>query len=95
MGERPLWRSAMRNLRLPIIPLEGALLARKVPPQQLALGTYNGSRVTARTLRRQPSARGVSHRGGGSRAPYSHSFAAWFGQFKRRCAWRSEWETID
>jgi len=42
------------------------------------------------------SARGVAHRRGGYRDPESQAFTeSWFGQFKKRCAWRAEWKTIE
>lgn len=76
--------------------VEGALLARAVTPGRLVLGTDNGSQFTARDFRRHLSARGVTHRRGGYRDPESQAFIeSWFGQFKKRCAWRAEWETID
>jgi putative transposase len=60
------------------------------------LGTDSGSQFTSRDLRKHLSARGVSHRRGGYRDPESQAFIeSWFGQFKKRCAWRSEWETIE
>jgi putative transposase len=38
----------------------------------------------------------VKHRRGGYRDPESQAFIeSWFGQFKKRCAWRAEWESID
>lgn len=76
--------------------VEGALLARNVPPRRLVLGTDNGSQFTARDFRKHLSVRGVTHRRGGYREPESQAFIeSWFGQFKKRCAWRSEWETIE
>ena len=56
----------------------------------------NGTRFTSSGFRKHLSARGVTHRRGGYRDPESQSFiGSWFGQFKKRCAWRSEWESID
>ena len=76
--------------------VEGAVLARGVAPGQLTLGTDNGSQFTSRDFRRHLSARGITHRRGGYRDPESQAFIeSWFGQFKKRCAWRSEWESID
>jgi transposase InsO family protein len=47
-------------------------------------------------FRKHLSARGVTHRRGGYRDPESQAFIeSWFGQFKKRCAWRAEWETIE
>ena len=76
--------------------VEAAVLARGITAQQLTLGTDNGSQFTSRDFRRHLSARGITHRRGGYRDPESQAFIeSWFGQFKRRCAWRCEWETID
>ena len=72
-----------------------AIVARGVGPGLLTLGTDNGSQFTSRDLRRHLSARGVTHRRGGYRDPESHAFIeSWFGQFKKRCAWRAEWESL-
>ena len=76
--------------------IDGALLGRDVRPGVLVLGTDNGSQFTSRDTRKHLSARGVTHRRGGYRDPESQAFIeSWFGQFKKRCAWRSEWETIE
>lgn len=76
--------------------VEQALLERGVQPGTLTLGTDNGSQFTSRDFRRHLSARGVTHRRGGYRDPESQAFIeSWFGQFKKRVAWRSEWETIE
>ena len=53
------------------------------------------SQFTSRDFRKHLSARGIIHRLGGYRDPESQAFIeSWFGQFKKRCAWRAEWETI-
>lgn len=76
--------------------IDGALLGRRVGPGVLVLGTDNGSQFTSRDTRKHLSARGVTHRRGGYRDPESQAFIeSWFGQFKKRCAWRAEWETIE
>ncbi|NHC16090.1 integrase core domain-containing protein [Motilibacter deserti] len=76
--------------------VEAAVLARDVQPGQLTLGSDNGSEFTSRDFRKHLSARGVTHRRGGYRDPESQAFIeSWFGQFKKRCAWRAEWETIE
>jgi putative transposase len=76
--------------------VEAAVLARGVPPGTLTLGTDNGSQFTSRDFRRHLSARGIAHRRGGYRDPESQAFIeSWFGQFKKRLAWRSEWESLD
>ena len=76
--------------------VETAVLTRGVRPGVLTLGSDNGSQFTSRDFRRHLSARGVTHRRGGYRDPESQAFIeSWFGQFKKRCAWRAEWESID
>lgn len=76
--------------------VEQAITTRTVPARVLTLGTDNGSQFTSRDFRRHLSARGVTHRRGGYRDPESQAFIeSWFGQFKKRCAWRAEWETLD
>jgi putative transposase len=76
--------------------VEAAALARGIQPGQLTLGTDNGSQFTSRDFRRHLSARGITHRRGGYRDPESQAFIeSWFGQFKKRLAWRSEWESLD
>ena len=76
--------------------VEGAMLARGVPAGTLTLGTDNGSQFTSRDFRRHLSARRITHRRGGYRDPESQAFIeSWFGQFKKRLAWRSEWESLD
>jgi putative transposase len=75
--------------------VEAAVLTRGVRPGVLTLGTDNGSQFTSRDFRKHLSDRGVTHRRGGYRDPESQAFIeSWFGQFKKRCAWRSEWESI-
>ncbi len=76
--------------------VEHAVLNRGVRPGELTLGSDNGSQFTSRDFRKHLSARGVAHRRGGYRDPESQAFIeSWFGQFKKRCAWRAEWETIE
>jgi len=76
--------------------VEAAVLERGVRPGELTLGSDNGSQFTSRDFRRHLSARGITHRRGGYRDPESQAFIeSWFGQFKKRCAWRAEWETLD
>lgn len=76
--------------------LDQAVLERRIRPRTLTLGTDNGTQFTSRGFRQRLSARGITHRRGGYRDPESQAFIeSWFGQFKKRCAWRCEWETID
>jgi putative transposase len=70
-----------------IAVVEAAVLARRVEPGRLTLGTDNGSQFTSRDFRRHLSARDIAHRRGGYRDPESQAFIeSWFGQFKKRCA---------
>ena len=79
-----------------IAAVEAAVIARSVTSGQLTLGSDNGSQFTSRDLRSYLSDRGITHRRGGYRDPESQAFIeSWFGQFKKRCAWREEWETIE
>jgi putative transposase len=79
-----------------IAVVEHAVLTRGVTPGRLTLGSDNGSQFTSRDFRKHLSNRGITHRRGGYRDPESQAFIeSWFGQFKKRCAWRAEWETID
>lgn len=91
------WRVDLRTRAEEAIAcVEAGLLARAVPAGRLTLGSDNGSQFTARDFRKHLSARGVTHRRGGYRDPESQAFIeSWFGQFKKRCAWRAEWETIE
>ncbi len=76
--------------------LEHALAVRHIEPGQLTLGTDNGPQFTSRGFRRHLTDRGIAHRRGGYRDPESQAFIeSWFGQFKKRLAWRAEWETLD
>ena len=78
-----------------IAVVEVAVIARVVTPGRLTLGSDNGSQFTSRDFRRYLSDRNLTHRRGGYRDPESQAFIeSWFGQFKKRCAWREEWETI-
>lgn len=76
--------------------VEIAVIERGVRPQTLTLGTDNGSQFTSRDFRKHLSARGITHRRGGYRDPESQAFIeSWFGQFKKRVAWRAEWESLE
>lgn len=90
------WRVDVRTRAQEAIAcVEHGVLTRGVAPERLTLGSDNGSQFTSPDFRRHLSARGVAHRRGGYRDPESQAFIeSWFGQFKKRCAWRAEWETI-
>lgn len=76
--------------------VEMAAHARRISRDSLTLGTDNGTQFTSRDFRRHLAERGITHRRGGYRDPESQAFIeSWFGQFKRRVAWRADWETID
>ncbi len=76
--------------------VEAAVLERQIRPDMVTLGTDNGTQFTSRAFRRHLSDRGIAHRRGGYRDPESQAFIeSWFGQFKKRVAWRAEWETLD
>ncbi len=56
----------------------------------LTIGSDNGTQFTSRPFRQHLTDRGIVHRRGGYRDPESQAFIeSWFGQFKKRCAWRS------
>ena len=72
------------------------------PPSWPAGSSPAGSRSAPTTARSSPAGTSAStcrpaaitHRRGGYRDPESQAFIeSWFGQFKKRCAWRSEWES--
>ena len=91
------WRLDLRTRATEAIGcVEHAGSVHGLRPEQLTLGTDNGSQFTARDFRKHLSARGITHRRGGFRDPQSQALIeSWFGQFKKRCAWRAEWETLD
>ena len=91
------WQLSLRCRATEAIQLiEAAVAEQHIRPGTLTLGTDNGSAFTARATRLVLSGLGVAHRRGGYRDPESQAFIeSWFGQFKKRCAWRAEWETID
>jgi transposase InsO family protein len=69
---------------------------QRIMRQHRLLQPVNGTQFTSRDFRKHLSARGVTHCRGSYRDPESQAFIeSWFGQFKKRCAWRNEWETID
>ena len=82
--------------RRPIIIAAAGAAVLLIVVGAVALASDNGSQFTSREFRKHLSARGVTHRRGGYRDPESQAFIeSWFGQFKKRCAWRAEWETIE
>lgn len=95
--EIPAWNLELRGRTDEAIDcIDTGVIERDVQPGTLTLGTDNGTQFTSRGFRRHLSDRGINHRRGGYRDPESQAFIeSWFGQFKKRVAWRSEWETID
>ena len=76
--------------------VDAGLLGRNMGAQRLTIGTDNGTQFTSRRFLRHLADHHISHRRGGYRDPESQAFIeSWFGQFKKRVAWRAEWETID
>jgi putative transposase len=76
--------------------VEAAAFEREIVPQQLTLGTDNGSAYTSRTFRSKLSGLGITHRRGGYRDPESQAFIeSWFSKLKLRLVWRSEFETLE
>jgi putative transposase len=76
--------------------VDTAMIRRSVARDRLTIGTDNGTQFTSRPFRSRLVEQGIVHRRGGYRYPESQAFIeSWFGQFKKRVAWRAEWETID
>lgn len=76
--------------------VDAAILQRGIGRHTLTIGTDNGTQFTSKTFRQHLAERGITHRRGGYRDPESQAFIeAWFGQFKKRVAWRAEWESLD
>ena len=72
------------------------MIRRSVARDRLTIGTDNGTQFTSRPFRSRLVEHGIVHRRGGYRDPESQAFIeSWFGRFKKRVAWRAEWETID
>ena len=76
--------------------VDTAMIRRSVARDRLTIGTDNGTQFTSRPFRSRLVEHGIVHRRGGYRDPESQAFIeSWFGRFKKRVAWRAEWETID
>jgi transposase InsO family protein len=91
------WRLDLRTRsEEEIACVEQGILARAVPPGRLTLGSDNGSQFTSRDFRKHLSATRRHPPPRRLPRPESQAFIeSWFGQFKKRCAWRAESETID
>ena len=76
--------------------VDAAVLARGIGPNELTLGTDNGTAFTSRAFRARLAEHTIAQRRGGYRDPESQAFIeSWFGKLKQRCLWRDEFETLD
>ena len=76
--------------------IERSVQARGIRPDQLTLGTDNGSQFTARKTKALMPLLGVAHRRDGYRDPESQAFIeSWFDKLKRREVWLNDYETLD
>jgi putative transposase len=76
--------------------VDDAILARGIGPNQLTLGTDNGTAFTSRAFRARLAEHRITHRRGGYRDPESQAcIESWFSKLNQRCIWRNEFETLD
>ncbi len=76
--------------------IDAAVVQRGIGPDELTLGTDNGTAFTSRAFRARLAEHGIVHRRGGYRDPESQAFIeSWFSRLKQRCVWREEFETLD
>ena len=76
--------------------VERAVAAHAIEPDQLVLGTDNGTAYTSRAFRARLKELGIVHRRGGYRDPESQAFIeSFFSKLKERVVWRHEFETLD
>jgi putative transposase len=79
-----------------IAVVEHAAAAHAIDPDELVLGSDNGSAFTARRFKAKLAEHGIKHRRGGYRDPESQAFIeSWFGKLKEREVWLNEYETLD
>ena len=79
-----------------IAVVERAAAIHGIEPDELTLGSDNGSAFTARRFRETLGRLGIRHRRGGYRDPESQAFIeSWFGKLKEREVWLNEYETLD
>jgi putative transposase len=79
-----------------IAVVERAAVAYGIAPDELTLGSDNGSAFTARRFKARLSELEIRHRRGGYRDPESQAFIeSWFGKLKQREVWLNEYETLD
>jgi putative transposase len=73
-----------------------AAAAHGIEPDELTLGSDNGSAFTARRFKAKLAELGITHRRGGHRDPESQAFIeSWFGKLRQREVWLNEYETLD
>lgn len=69
---------------------------RGIQPDQLTIGTDNGSQFTARKTKELFFELCIEHRRGGYRDPESQAFIeSWFGKLKEREVWPNDYETLE
>jgi putative transposase len=79
-----------------IAVVERAVALQGIEPDELTLGSDNGSAFTARRFKERLVELGIKHRRGGYRDPESQAFIeSWFGKLKEREVWLNEYETLD
>lgn len=95
-------RSSPRELELrcradeAIALVERAVAAYGIEPDEVTLGTDNGSAFTARRFKARLAELGIRHRRGGYRDPESQALIeSWFGKLKEGGVWLNEYETLD
>ena len=95
--EIPAWGLELRCRRQEAeAVIEAGAEAHAIEPNQLTLGTDNGTAYTSRGFRSHLKDMGIAHRRGGYRDPESQAFIeSWFSKLKERLIWRSEFETLD
>lgn len=76
--------------------IERSVSTRGIQPDQLTIGTDNGSQFTARKTKELMRSLAVTHRRGGYRDPESQAFIeSWFDKLKRREVWLNDYETLE
>ena len=83
------WQLTLRCRAQEAIALvERTAVTHGIRPDELALGTDNGTQFTARRFREHLAEREIKHRRGGYRDPESQAFIeSWFGKLKEREVW--------
>jgi putative transposase len=95
--EIPAWAIDLRCRKEEALAVvERGVVAHGIAPDQLVLGTDNGTAFTSRGFRARLAELGIAHRRGGYRDPESQAFIeSWFSKLKEREVWRSEYETLE